>query len=227
MTEPYYINLEEFSLERLKQHFQTREVLPARQVLKEDIEGRFRVLASMGITSLAGLIAALKTKPRIETFARESGLPRQYLIILGREARSYTPKLVYLRDILGVDREHVEGLAAVGIKHSKHLFERGRTVADREALSATTGVPPEGLLELVKLSDLARVRGMGPAFVRLFYEGGADTIENLSRWDPRELSRTLHALNQDRRITKVVPSLKDITLYVEMAQILPKVVEYG
>jgi hypothetical protein len=226
MADPYYINLEEFGLERLRHIFETREVLPARQVLKDDIAGRFQVLAALGIRNLADLVAALKTKARIEAFANESGLPRDYLIVLGREVRSYLPKLVYLRDILGVDPEHVEGLDAAGIKHSKHLFERGRTAADREALSAATGVPPADLLELVKLSDLARVRGMGPAFVRLFYEGGADTIEKLSRWDPEELSETLHALNRQRRITSVVPSLKDVRQYVEMAQDLAKVVEY-
>jgi hypothetical protein len=121
MTDPHAINLEESNLQPLSQICETGEVLPAHQVLKEDIEGRFQVLASMGITNLADLIAALKTEPRIEAFARESGLPRQYPIVLGREARSYAPKLLYLRDIPGVDREQVEGLAAVGIKNSKHL----------------------------------------------------------------------------------------------------------
>jgi hypothetical protein len=226
MTDPYYIDLEGFSLERLRRIFETQEVLPARQVLKEDIAGRFGVLAAHGIQSLGDVVAALKTKARIEAFAEQSGLPRDYLVILGREARSYLPKLVYLRDILGVDPEHVEALSAVGIRHSKHLFERGRTAADREALSEETGVPPEDLLELVKLSDLARVRGMGPAFVRLFYEGGADTIETLARWNPEALWEALHNLNRERGITSVVPPLKDLVQYVEMAQDLPKMIEY-
>lgn len=121
MTDPYRIDLERFSLERLKQIFETREVLPACQVLKEDIEEHFQVLASMGITNVAGRIAAHKTKPTIEALARESGLPGHYLLILGCQARSYTPGLAYPRDIPRLNCEQVTALAAVGIEHSKHL----------------------------------------------------------------------------------------------------------
>jgi hypothetical protein len=49
----------------------------------------------------------------------------------------------------------------------------------------------------------------------------------LSRWDPQALFEQAHAVNQERHLSKVVPSLKDIAHYVEMAQSLPKVIAYG
>ena len=226
MPGQYYLNLEEFSLERFKHTLETGKLLPARQILKEDLEARFGVLASKGIHNLSELIAALKTRPKIEAFSSGSRLPVEYLVILGREARSYLPKPVYLREIPGLDRGDVEKLEAAGVKHSKHLFERGRTKDARETLSANTGVPMERLLELVKLSDLARVLGVGAANARLLYEAGADTIESLSRCDPEELSRAAHAVNREQRITKAVPSLKDIAHYVAMAGELDKAIEY-
>jgi hypothetical protein len=226
MQDLYHINLEEFSLDRFRHTLETREMLPARQILKENIPENFAILESMGIHNLQELIDALNSKARIERFARESGLPKEYLVILGREARSYIPKVVYLREIPGVHADHAERLAAVGIKHSKHLFQRGRTVQDRRRLAELTHVPDDVLLELVRLSDLARVLGLGPVFVRLFYEAGVDSLETLSRWTPEALSAHLHAVNQEKGISKVVPSYKDITLYIEAAGELPKVIEY-
>jgi hypothetical protein len=227
MSDPYYINFKEFSLERFKHILESEEVMPARQILKEDINERFEVLVSMGIQNLSDLITALSTKKKIAPFSKKSGLPAEYLIILRREARSYIPKPVYLREIPGVDKEDVKKLAAFGITHSKHLFEHGQTKEKREALSAATGVPMESLLELVKLSDLARVRGIGAAFTRLFYESGADTIDKLSRWVPETLFQTAHEVNREKKITKVIPPLKDFKQYVVMAKDLAKVIEYN
>ena len=224
--DPYYLDLQGISLERFKRRLATQELMPGRQILKEEIDARFERLAAMGIENLRDLNDALKNKRKVEAFAQASGLPRDYLVVLRREAQSYMPKPVYLDRIPGVDAGHVAKLAAAGIKHSKHLFERARTGKDRTVLSRTTGVPGGALLELVKLSDLARILGLGPVFVRLFYEVGADTVEKLSRWKPEELSRRAHAMNRERRLSKVVPSLKDITHYVEMARALPKVIEY-
>ncbi len=226
MTNQYYLDLEKFSLDKFKQILKTEEMLPARQILKEDIEGRFEVLTSLGIHHLKDLINALSTKRKIEDFARRSGLSKEYLVILGREARSFKPKVVPLREMVGVDDESVEKLEAIGITHSKHLFDRGRTKEARERLSASSGVPMDELLVLVKLSDLARIRGLGGAFVRLFYEAGADTIESLSKWKPEKLSQAVVKLNKEREITKWVPSLKDVKQYVEMASALAKVIRY-
>jgi hypothetical protein len=226
MYDPYYINLMEFSLERFKHILESEEGLPARQILKEDLDARFNVLASMGIRNLSDLTGALSTKRKLQAFSQESGLSIDYLVILRREAKSYIPKPVVLREIPGVNPEDIDKLAAVGIKHSKHLFKRGQTRKEREELAAATGVSMGSLLELAKLSDLARVRGIGAAFTRLFYETGADTIEKLSRWDPEALFQKAHEVNKEKGVTKVVPPLKDFVQYVTIAKDLPKLIEY-
>lgn len=226
MTSPYYLNLQKFGLDRFKHILETEEMLPARQILKEDIDGRFAVLADMGICNLHELNAVLRTKKKVEAFARQSGLPVAYLTILRREAKSYWPKVVYFREFPGVDGEVVAKLTAVGITHSKHLFERGQTKQQREALATAVGLPVEKVLECVKLSDLVRVRGIGPGFARIFYEAGADTIETLAHWLPEALFQAAHRVNKEKKFTRVVPSLKDMTHYVAMAGELNKVIEY-
>ena len=61
-------------------------------------------------------------------------------------------------------------LTSVGIKNKQQLFARAKTKRDRAELSKLAYVPNAELLELVKLSDLTRINGVGPVFVRLFYE---------------------------------------------------------
>lgn len=226
MPELYYLDLEAFSLEKFRRILETTEMMPGRLVLQQDIPERFARLEAMGIENLQELILTLSTAKKREAFSRESGLPLDYLVILRRQAKSYLPKPVYFREIPGLLPEHIEKLAAVGISHSKHLFERAQTRAARRELSRLADIPKEALLELVGMADLSRILGVGPAFVRLFYEAGVDNLETLARCSPEALFERLHAVNQEKGYTKVVPSLKDVRHSVEYAKNLPKVVEY-
>lgn len=83
MANQYHMNLEKFSLDKFKQILKAEEMLPARQILKEDIEERFEILASMGVHNLRDLIDALKTRQKVKDFAQRSGLSLEYLVILG------------------------------------------------------------------------------------------------------------------------------------------------
>ena len=226
MTDDYHIDLERFSLERFRDILITGEVLPGRKILKEKISERFEILKSMGIRNLKELIEALKTKVKVERFSQESGLPKDYLIILRREANSYIPRPVNLKDIPGVDSEYIERLAAVGIKHTKRLFERARFKRDRAELSRLVNVPSDALLELVKLSDLARIGGVGPVFARIFLDAGIDTLEKLSNSSADEVFERTIAVNKEKGYTKVMATLKDVKVCVNTARELPKVIEY-
>jgi hypothetical protein len=227
MADPYHIDLERFSLERFRQTLETGQVLPGRKMLKEKIPERFAVLESMGIQNLKELTEALKTKARVERFAQESGLPTDYLVVLRREANSHVPKPVNLGDFPGVDPEHIKKLAAVGIKHSKHLFERAMSRGDRAALSGQVDVPSGDLLELVKLSDLARVSGVGPVFARIMLDAGIDSLEKLANSSADATFERFVAVNKEKQYTGARFTVKDVQYCIRMANELPKVVEYG
>jgi hypothetical protein len=70
-----------------------------------------------------------------------------------------------------------------------------------------------------------RIRGQGKTFVRLFYEAGADCVETLAGWNPTRLQEKLYKLNEEQGPSDIVPSLKDVGEYVEMAKELPKALE--
>ena len=227
MANQYYMDLERFSLEQFKEILETGRLLPSESILKEEIPHRFAVLESMGIRNVKELTAVLGTKKKIERFSQESGLPEYYLTVLRRRAGSYTPRPIPLKKLPGIDPEHIERLAALGIKDTKQLFERAKHKQDRAELSGLANVPDDAMLELVKLSDLARPPWVGPVFARLLYETGVDTIPKLSKQSPDALRGILIATNSELEIYGApIPGEEDFASWLEIVRQLPQAIEY-
>ncbi len=221
----YGIDLTSLSLADFRERIQGGDLLPSRQILLEEIEERFAILAEQGIENVAQLIHALKTKKRLQAFAEATHLDMEYLTILRREAMSLCPNPVYFRDIPGLPLEVVSRLAEVGIKHTKHFFVKGQTAADRAALAAETGLAESDMDQLAGMTDLARVGYMGPVFVRLVYDAGVHNAQALAACDPSDLLEALHALTDDRHLTTPMPILKDMVRCIENAKNLPPVMQ--
>jgi predicted flap endonuclease-1-like 5' DNA nuclease len=227
ISEQYHIALEQFSLEEFKHILETSRLLPSQRVLGEKLPERFATLEAMGIANLQDLANRLRSKKETERFSQESGLPQDYLTIMRRRIGFYTPKPVPLGKFPGIDLEHVERLAAAGIKQTRQLLERAASKQDRAELSRLTGVPADALLELVKLSDLARAIGVGPTWARLIYEAGIDTMEKLANSSAEDLAEKVRATNEEKKLVKTaLPSMEDLASSAEIWKRLPKVIEY-
>ena len=101
----YYLDLSEFSLEKLKTLFEYTRLLPSQQILLVNIDERFACLEQSGIENLQQLQIALKTKSYVQSFALATGLPVDYLTVLRREVNSYQPKPVNLKEFPGVKQD--------------------------------------------------------------------------------------------------------------------------
>jgi hypothetical protein len=82
MEKRYHIDLEVYTLQKFKRNLESRDMIPSRVILKEDLDERFEKLEISGITNLKQLIDALKTKRKIELFSKQTGLSIEYLTIL-------------------------------------------------------------------------------------------------------------------------------------------------
>ena len=131
-----------------------------------------------------------------------------------------------LHKFQGVDPEHMDKLASEGIRNVAQMLEAGRTPGDRQALAERTEVPLDAILEYVKLSDLARISGTKGIRARLYYDAGADTLEELARWDPVELRAMLCGFVESTGFDGIAPLPKEAASAVATAKRLPKVVEY-
>jgi hypothetical protein len=226
MPVPYGPDLSQFTLARLRQIVESGDLLPSHRILGEHVAERFAVLEAHGIQTLADILDRLKTKPRLAQFAAESGLPEDYLVILRRKANGYVPNPANLADIPGVAADHAQKLAAIGIKHTRHLFERGLTPAGRAALAAESGVPPDAILELVQLADIVRAGYVGPVYARLIHLAGARDLPALAAQDPAAFFARLCAVNVEHQFTKARFTQKDIAATIAMAQEIPAAIVY-
>lgn len=226
MTDDYYINLEKYPLNRFKQELKESELIPSRRILKEQIEERFKILENNGVSNLLDLSNELKTPKKAKEFAAKSGLPQDYLLILRREVNSYQPKPVNLNKFPGIKKETIHKLNSVGIKNTLHLFRKVKTKSERDNLAAETDIKEEEILELTKLTDLSRVKWIGPIFARIFLDSGTDTVEKLSKSDAEELYKKLVKINIEKRYTKGKFIENDVRLVKNVAKKVPKAIEY-
>lgn len=131
-----------------------------------------------------------------------------------------------LKGFRGTDPEYLEKLAAVGIRNVEQMLEAGRTRNGRQQLSAMTSVPIDAIVELVKLSDLARIPGVKGIRARLYYDAGVDSIEKMAEWDPEALRAMLIKFVERTGFDGIAPLPKEAEFTVEKAKKFPKIVEY-
>ncbi|MGB2984218.1 MAG: hypothetical protein WBC63_10245, partial [Candidatus Bipolaricaulia bacterium] len=115
----------------LRDKIESHEIVPALKMLQEKIPERFAALRRAGIETVAAVVAALKTRTHIAAFADRTGIPGDYLLWLGREARSYRPNPFALRGIPGVSAELIARLEGAGIKSTKARLNRAAGKAER------------------------------------------------------------------------------------------------
>ncbi|MDO8055328.1 MAG: DUF4332 domain-containing protein, partial [Candidatus Hermodarchaeota archaeon] len=93
-----------------------------------------------------------------------------------------------LKDFANVDPTVAKILAAHAIRTAAQLLAITRTPTDRAKLATATKIPEATILELVKLSNLARIPGLKQKRARLFYDAGFDTLNKIAAYhDPDAL----------------------------------------
>jgi hypothetical protein len=131
-----------------------------------------------------------------------------------------------LKDFRGINSVHIEKLASLRIRNVKDMIEAGRTRKAREELAIKTRIPIKIILELVKLSDLARIYGVKSVRARLYYDAGVDTVEKMAKWDPEKLRAMLIGFVEKTGFDGIAPLPKEAEFTVAEAKKLPEIVEY-
>jgi len=226
-TSGYHLDLSAFSLEKLKYLFKNTRLLPSQQILQENIDERFACLEQNGVDNLQQLQKALKTKSDVQSFAKVTGLPIDYLTILRREVNSYQPKPINLKDFPCVNPEVVDKLEQIGIKNTKQLFVNVLTRKERSEFANQNQIEYEDILELTKLTDVARMKWVGPKFARLLVESEYDTVEKVANSNYEELYQALVRINEESGIYKGKFGIEDLKSWVDVVvQDVPQVIQY-
>ncbi|MGA2504597.1 MAG: DUF4332 domain-containing protein [Anaerolineales bacterium] len=137
--------------------------------------------------------------------------------------KKYNPfKLI---DFRGVNPEHIERLAARGLKTTAQMLANGVTREQRAALAKETGVSEKALLELVQLSDLARLPGVKGIRARLYVSAGVDSMEKMAHWQPEALRIMVTEYIERTGFDGLPPLPKEVSSTVANARKLPNLVE--
>ena len=123
----------------------------------------------------------------------------------------------------GINRKDVEKLNRNGIKTARQILEIGYTKEGRNKPSKITNIPVDSILELVKLSDLARIPGVKKVRARLYYEAGLDTLEKMAVCDTEDLRKITAECIKKTSFKGIPPTPKEAEHTVTMAKYQKKI----
>ncbi len=129
-------------------------------------------------------------------------------------------------DIDGIGPVNAEKLRAAGVGSTEALLEKGGTAKGRAELAAATGIDEKLILRWVNMADLFRIKGVGEEYSDLLEAAGVDTVAELAQRRPDNLHTKLVEVNDEKKLVRRLPTLSEVTSWVEQAKTLPRSVEY-
>lgn len=208
------------TLNHFKRLTGSRRMLPGRTALQVQMDERFGLLKRSGIANLGDLLRILGTKTKIESYAIQTALPPDYLVLLKREAGSYLARPFPLSNFPGIPYEYVELLKSKGIKNTKDLFEQVQSEHQQAQLAATTGIPEYRLKELFSLCDLSRITGVGGLFARVVYEAGIRSTGEFARTEATSQVEKYLAVIEKRGYAAGNLGVEDIRYSINYASVV-------
>lgn len=131
-----------------------------------------------------------------------------------------------ISEIEGIGPVFAEKLAGAGVQTVEGLLEAGATKAGRKKLAADSGIDEGKILDWVNMADLFRIKGIASQFAELLKAAGVDTVKELRNRNSENLYAKLVEVQEEKKITRAVPALKQVTDFVEQAKALDPIVTY-
>ncbi|WP_027841669.1 DUF4332 domain-containing protein [Pyruvatibacter mobilis] len=123
-----------------------------------------------------------------------------------------------VEDIEGVGPAYAEALAKAGIKTTEDLLAIGAARNGRGDIAAQSGLSEKLILKWVNHADLMRISGVGGEFAELLEAAGVDTVKELQHRNAENLAETMKSTNEEKNLTRVVPSADTVAKWIEQAK---------
>jgi predicted flap endonuclease-1-like 5' DNA nuclease len=131
-----------------------------------------------------------------------------------------------IEDIEGIGAANATKLRVMGISSVEALLERGASPKGREEIESTTGASGKQVLRWVNHADLYRIKGVGAEFAELLEAAGVDSVPELGQRSPANLQKRMEELNEQKKLTRRVPSESQVTAWVAEAKTLGRAVTH-
>lgn len=222
----YYIDFEKITIDDYGIKLKSAYLPPSRLILKDKLDERFGYFKSIGIKNVKELIQLLKKKDQLTELSKVDFLSGDYLTILFRELNSSLPKPNKISDYIEIAKETIDSLEKIGITNTEKLYDKVIKKSDRQKLTESTGIKYQDILELTKLADLSRIKWVGVTYAQMLYDLGVDTVEKVSKSEPKDLHARINGLIKEKKIFKGAIGLNDVKILIDSASELTLDIEY-
>ncbi len=131
-----------------------------------------------------------------------------------------------IEDIEGIGPVIGAKLREAGVKDTDALLAKATTPAARKALAQAAGLSEAQVLKFANMADLYRVKGIGSEYSELLEAAGVDTVPELAQRNAANLTAAMSTANEQRKLVRRVPTLAEVTAWVDHAKTLPRVLTY-
>jgi predicted flap endonuclease-1-like 5' DNA nuclease len=131
-----------------------------------------------------------------------------------------------IQDIEGIGPAIGDKLRAAGVTDTDTLLAKSGTPAARKTLAGLSGLSEAQVLKFANMADLYRVKGVGSEFAELLEAAGVDTVPALARRNAANLAEALAKTNEEKKLTRRVPTEKEVAVWIESAKALPRALQY-
>ncbi len=131
-----------------------------------------------------------------------------------------------IEEIEGIGPATREKLAIAGITTTEELLELCCDKKGRASTSDKTDCSESQLLKWANMADLMRISGVGQEFSELLEAAGVDTVKELRNRNAANLAEAMKSKNEEKKLTRTVPSEKTVAKWVEQAKTLDPVITH-
>lgn len=128
--------------------------------------------------------------------------------------------------IEGIGEVYAKKLRAIGIKNVESLLQKGASKRGRDEIAREAGIDEQRILAWVNRADLYRVKGIGSEYSDLLEAAGVDTVVELSKRRPDNLTEKMVDVNIEKRLVRRIPTQQMVEGWIAEAKTLPRIVNY-
>ena len=126
----------------------------------------------------------------------------------------------------GIGSKYGKKLRAAGCASPAALLRDGATRKGRRAICAQTGISDKIVLRCVNMADLFRIKGVATQYAELLEAAGVDTVKELRRRNPANLTEAMQVTNAKKKLVRRVPGESRVKSWIAQAKKLKPAVTY-
>lgn len=219
---PYHINADHIRLEELQRRIEASDLVPSRSSLLNELNKKMNQIKKQGISTLTELRIAIKTPKRIDSLAQDTGIDKDFFVLLRREIESYFPKPFSLTSFDWLPQDEIKELAKEGIENTAQFYVYFQEKNKKEDFKASSQMNEEVYNQLMCLCDLTRIQWTSPLAARMLFDAGYHSVRMVALSDPEILFNALTKINKRDQYFKGNIGLRDIKRLINSASYLTK-----